>query len=219
MYNNEESKTKMVEIPMIDGTTREVEEGTTLLVQYSDGSVAGRFAVEGGYRVERGSNSSSYVTRWDEVSTKVKAVLIEDDTPFVEIEVPQRLGAIIGDAYGIPRYVRAGRHLDGSWVGAVFSGARMTDAEMKNALCSRGYKVLFDGVEDFAEKATETSSEVKVPTKIGAVVIGDGSWWRAVCNGNGSWYSNSGALWEQQQIADLLKRSQSTRVIFEGVDG
>lgn len=207
----------MVEIPMIDGTTREVAEGTPILVQYPDGSAAGRFAVEGGYRVARGSNSNSCVTRWDRVDAEVKAVLIEDDTPFVETKVPQRLGAIIGDASGIPRYVRAGSHLDGSWVGAVFSGARMTDAEMKNALRSRGYKVLFDGVEDFAEKATETSSEVKVPTKIGAV-IGDGSWWRAVCMGNGSWHSNSGALWEQQQIVDLLKRSQSTRVIFEGVD-
>lgn len=207
----------MVEIPMIDGTTREVEEGTTLLVQYSDGSVAGRFAVEGGYRVARGSNSNSCVTRWDRVDAKVKAVLIEDDTPFVETKVPQRLGAIIGDASGIPRYVRAGSHLDGSWVGAVFSGARMTDAEMKNALRCRGYKVLFDGAEDFAEKATETPSEVKVPTKVGAV-IGDGSWWRAVCMGNGSWHSNSGTFWEQEQIADLLKRSPSVRVIFEGVD-
>lgn len=207
----------MVEIPMIDGTTREVEEGTTILVQYPDGTVSARFAAEGGHQVARHRDFSSYVTRWDMVSTKVKAVLIEDDTPFVEIEVPQRLGAIIGDASGIPRYVRAGRHTDGSWVGAVFSGARMADAEMKNALCCRGYKVLFDGVEDFAEKATETPSKVKVPTKIGAV-IGDGSWWRAVCMGNGSWHSNSGALWEQQQIVDLLKRSQSTRVIFEGVD-
>ena len=207
----------MVEIPMIDGTTREVAEGTPILVQYPDGSAAGRFAVEGGYRVTRGSNSNSCVTRWDRVDAEVKAVLIEDDTPFVETKVPQRLGAIIGDASGIPRYVRAGRHLDGSWVGAVFSGARMTDAEMKNALCCRGYKVLFDGVEDFAEKATETPNEVKVPTKVGAV-IGDGPWWRVVCNGNGSWHANSGALWEQGQIVDLLKRSSSARVIFEGVD-
>ena len=209
----------MVEIPMIDGTTREVEEGTPILVQYTDGSVAGRFAVDGGHRVTRGSNSSSYVTRWDTMCTKVTAVLVEDDTPFVEIKVPQRLGAIIGDASGIPRYVRAGAHHDGSWVGTVLSDARMTDTEIEKKLRNHGYKVLFEGAEDFAEKATETPSEVKVPTKVGAVVIGDGSWWRAVCNGNGSWYSNSGALWEQQQIADLLKRSQSTRVIFEGVDG
>lgn len=217
MYNNEESMAKMVEIPMIDGTTREVEEGTTILVQYSDGSVAGRFAVEGGYRVARGSNSNSCVTRWDRVDAEVKAVLIEDDTSFVETEVPQRLGAIIGDASGIPRYVRAGTHHDGSWVGTVLSDARMTDTEIEKKLRSQGYKVLFDGVEDFAEKATETPSEVKVPTKVGAVV-GNGPSWRAVYDGDGSWHSNLGALWEQEQIADLLKRSQSARVIFEGVD-
>lgn len=214
--------TKMVEVPHIDGTTREVEEGEPILLQYDNGEVAVRFAAEGGYRLVIGVGSDAFVVLWDESNAKVKAVLVEGDEPPIAVKVPTKIGAVIGSDDGW-RAVYSG---NGSWYST--TGMRWGQDEIAE-LCEHPSvtRVIFEGVDESSAKVEEMSvkkepveKSAKVPTKPGAIIAdtdGEPAWVlsRDDCDGK-PWVGlyNPGVRVSDDTIGSHLRVGY--KVVFEG---
>lgn len=132
----------MVPIPWHDGTTREVEEGTLVFISCKnaeDRAYAG-FVRWDGVVLQRTDEGIDF--SWESNPDFYVVALLEpsDTVPPIKVEIPAKIGAIVGDAYGCCILTHCG------WISSN-TLTRVKEELIEKLLTAGKYKVVSTGVE------------------------------------------------------------------------